>query len=34
MTFHQSLTIDELIQLIGHPVTLKGDSSLKVTGIN
>lgn len=34
MTFQQSLTIDELIQLIGHPVTVKGDSSLKVTGIN
>ena len=34
MTFQQSLTIDELIQLIGHPVTVKGDSTLKVTGIN
>ena len=34
MNFQQSLTIDELIQLIGHPVAVKGDSALKVTGIN
>ena len=34
MNFQQSLTIDELIQLIGHPVTMKGDNSVRVTGIN
>ena len=34
MNLHQSLSIDELIQLIGHPVAVKGDSSLKVTGVN
>lgn len=34
MTFQQPLTIDELLQLIGHPVTIKGDASLKVAGIN
>ncbi len=34
MILHQSLSIDELIQLIGHPVTVKGDTSVRVTGVN
>ena len=34
MILHQSLSIDELIQLIGHPVTVKGDASVRVTGVN
>ena len=34
MILHQSLTIDELIQLIGHPVTVIGNSSVMVTGVN
>lgn len=34
MILHQSLNLDELIQLIGHPVTVKGDDSVKVTGVN
>ena len=33
MILHQSLSIDELIQLIGHPVTVKGDTSVRVTGV-
>lgn len=34
MIFRQSLTLDELIQLIGHPVTVKGNASVRVTGVN
>ncbi len=34
MILNQSLTINELIQLIGHPVTIVGDSSAVITGIN
>ena len=34
MILRQSLSIDELIQLIGHPVTVKGDNSVRVTGVN
>ncbi len=34
MILHQSLSIYELIQLIGHPVTVKGDTSVRVTGVN
>ena len=34
MILNQSLTINELIQLIGHPVTIVGDNSAVITGIN
>lgn len=34
MILHQSLSLDELIQLIGHPVTIKGENAVRVTGIN
>jgi len=34
MILHQSLNLDELIQLIGHPVTVRGETSVKVTGVN
>ena len=34
MILHQSLSLDELIQLIGHPITVKGDASVRVTGVN
>ncbi len=34
MILRQPLSINELIQLIGHPVTVKGDTSVRVTGVN
>ena len=34
MIFHHPLGFDELLQLIGHPVTVKGDASATVTGVN
>ena len=34
MILQHSLSLDELLQLIGHPVTVKGDASVTVTGLN
>ena len=34
MILQHPLTLDELIQLIGHPVTVKGNTSVTVTGLN
>ena len=34
MILQHPISLDELLQLIGHPVTVKGDSSVTVTGLN
>ena len=34
MILQHSLSLDELLQLIGHPVTVKGNTSVTVTGLN